>query len=643
MAVYVAVIGWLSLARYNGFNAAILDLGGMFQAITSVLRGEPLVLTTAQGNVSRLAGHVELLYYAFAPLTALWPDPRALLVAQTLLAATGAIPAYRLALRQLESRLAARCAALIYLLYPVALTAALFDFHGDTLAMPLLLWTVEAFERRAMRSAALFVTLSLLAKVYVALPVAAIGAYLFLWGGQRRAGLITAAAAVLYGAAIFLGLRPLFESAGGAPIANNYVQHYFGELEEIVATGGQRLLVALVVVGPVLLLAWRGWRWLLLAAPLLAAVLISTGPGTTFHYGHHHYALAVPFLVLATIEGAARLRATAPASAAQAPAAASAQPLHIAAPARRGRTWQADLVFTTGVVALISALLVDIPLNPTFWLSLPSVGLDSSAYGVTSRDGVKGRFLAEHVPADAPIAVSTYLGAHLANRPILYTLRYNDDPGGERLPAILPRVDYAVADALFDWRTIADGQLAGGVDYEAREIALLLRDPAFALTAARDGLLVFAREAPPELALSQAIAVGAVPALPTTPATFGPIRLLGAQAEPLGGRRYRLSFEWELSGQALDRNLVAVSRLAGVADARLVHLPSYVLLPTGEWLPGQLVRESFVVELPPELPPGSYPLLTAWYDPAHPEAYATDERSRLPTGPEVAVATIIIE
>ena len=35
-------------------------------------------------------------------------------------------------------------------------------------------------------------------------------------------------------------------------------QHYYGELGGLAATAGERLLVALVVVGPALLLAWRG-------------------------------------------------------------------------------------------------------------------------------------------------------------------------------------------------------------------------------------------------------------------------------------------------------------------------------------------------------------------------------------------------
>ncbi len=33
--------------------------------------------------------------------------------------------------------------------YPTALTSVLFDFHGDTLAMPLLLFALDALDQRA--------------------------------------------------------------------------------------------------------------------------------------------------------------------------------------------------------------------------------------------------------------------------------------------------------------------------------------------------------------------------------------------------------------------------------------------------------------------------------------------------------------
>lgn len=620
-----AMLATLGLLSYRGYNSGMLDLGAMAQAMLSLLRGQPLVTTGPGGNFSRLAGHVELIYVAFAPLLALWRDPQPLLVAQAALVALGALPAYRIARRRLDSLLAARCAALIYLLYPVALTAALFDFHGDTLAMPLLMFALDAADRRAWRAYAVWMALALACKLYIVVPVAGIGAYLFLWGGARRAGLISGLVAVAYGALAFFGVREAFAPPQLASAASAYVGHYFGALDTLGATLAPRLLNAVVIFGPALLLAWRGWRWLLPALPLAAAALLSTGPGAGFHFSSHHYATVVPFVVMAVIDGAARLQA-----------AAAAAP-----PGMSVRRWRADLLFTTLVVGLASALLVRQPLSPLFWLPGPAGGLDPSAYGLTARDRLKDAFLATYAPPRAaPIAASMFLAPRLVDRETLYVVRYPDDPGGERLPTLLPQVDYVLADALFDWRVAEGATVLGGAAYERREIAQLLADPAFGLTAAEDGLLRFERNAPASARLGQDVAIVPAHDLPEQTAYFGPIRLLGAEFAPLGGRRYQARFAWTATAPLpADRSLIPVSTLDGV-EGRIVHLPTFALLPTVEWPVGAIIREEFDLELPADLPPGRYTWRVGWYDPAHPEAYATDERSQFMGVAPAAVGAI---
>jgi uncharacterized membrane protein len=615
------MLTWLSLARYWGFNAGMLDLGAMAQAIFSVPRGLPLETTGANGNFSRLAGHVELFYLLFVPPTLLWRDPQVLLIAQALIAVSAAIPVYRLALRRLESLLAARCAALIYLFYPVMQTAVLFDLHGDTLAMPLLLWAVDALDRRAWRSYTVWIALALTCKVYVALPVALLGGITWLWGApdQRRAGLFTGIAGFAYGAFTFFVVRELFAPPDlGESVARIYTSHYFGDLQQIFTTLPDRALNAVILFLPVVLVAWRGWRWLLPGLPVAAAVLLSTGPGSGYDFRYHHYALVVPFLVLATIDGAARRKQYSPAGA---------------------RLWRADLIVTTLIVLIFTGLLVDTPLNPQFWTAPPGRGLDHAVYGRTERDAFKDRWLAEQVPPDAPIAASMFLAPRLVDRDVLYAVRYPDDPGGERLPTLLPQVEYVVADALFDWRLVIDGAAVGGAGYERAEIAALLRDPAFALVHARDGLLLFARDGQAS-ALAQEIAIVEQAELAAQPRDFGPVQLLGAAVTPLGDRRYQAEFEWRRTAGELSGPIVAVSRLDGVDHARIPHVPSYSLLNAVEWAPGAIVRERFVIEVPLEVQAGRYTWMLGWYSVNHPEGHATDARSLLPGSAEHPIITL---
>lgn len=623
MCVAMLLLSSLSIARYAGYNAAMLDLGNMAQAIWSVTEGKPLVFTQPFGAYSRLSGHAEVIYFLLAPLYAFWPDPRLLLTVQALLYALGALPVYAMAMRRIESVFAARCLALIYLLYPVAQTAVLFDFHGDTLAMPLLLFALDALDARAWRRYAVFIALALLCKVYVAAPVFGIGAYAFVWGGQRRVGLLTMLSAFLYGSIVFFGVRPLFaiHTDQAIEVSQEYIAYYFGAFDLVLATLDQRVLNAIIVFGPILLAAWRGWRWLLPGLPVAVAALITSGPGGGFDYRYHHYALVVPFIMMAAIDGMHRAKLRSEQKGAGA-----------TITKRRGRSWHGDLGLSLAIVIIFNMTMVDTPFNPLFWLGIPGRGLDASAYGITPRDQIKSQFLAEMVPPEMPIAASNFLAPHLANRSTLYLLRYPDEPDAERLPTLLPQVDYALADALFDYYIPLDGGYGGGVDYERGAISILLSDPAFGLVTAQDGLILFQRNAPSDRILTQQVEIiSSTPNADLPQYTFGDtIALLQYNIVVRDERRIRASFIWQTTRSLSETPLVAVSHLEGVFGTRIVHLPTYSLLPTTQWSPGQLIQETFEAELPANLPAGQYAWQIGWYDMRSPFAAMTDQRSLLP-------------
>lgn len=624
------MLSWLSVARYAGYNVGMFDLGNMSQAIGSVLRGQPLVFTYKTGPMSRLALHVELIYYLFVPFYLIWSDPRLLLIAQAVLFALGALPAYRLTLRRTESVFAARCVALIYLLYPTAQTSVLFDFHGDTLALPLLLFTLDDLDQRAWRRYAVFVVLSLMCKFYVALPVALLSLLIWHQYKERRVAVLTFIGACTYGALAFFLIRQAFTGISNGfehQGAVGYIEFYFGRLNELFATFGDRLISAIIVFGPALFIAWRGWRWLLPAAPIAAAALLSTGPAGAYDYRYHHYALVVPFIIMAIIDGLARI-----------------QQRNRLLPATRRRNWRGDLILTLGIVAIFFILLVDTPLNPTFWTGGVATGRGHSRYGVVARDVLKDAFVREFVPPDAALAASNQLAPHLTNRATLYLLRYPDEaPDSLVLAQHLTEVKYAAADALFDLYLPFAGGYAGGLTYDRAAIGTLLRYPAFGLTAMRDGLLLFERGAPPARVLTNTLALLPDDGAPAEQQFGQAVALVQHSITPLGPRRRRVQFTWRLTGGfSPNKYYVAVSHLDGVAGARFVHLPGYALLPSWKWQPGQLVQETFDVELPPTVQAGTYTWRTGWYDIGLPYSYATDARSLLPGSTDAVISTVAL-
>lgn len=625
MLLSAGVLATLSMARFRGYDVGMLDLGNMAQAIGSVRRGAPLVYTTPDGNMSRLSGHAEIIYLLLVPLMELWRDPQVLLLAQALLFVSGAIPVYRIAARRLPPSSSVWFAG-GYLLYPTAVAAVLFDVHGDTLAMPLLLWLLDALDARAWRRMGVFLILSLLSKFYIAAPVFVLGCSLLTartaplglsnYRHRRRVGLAICAASVVYGAALLLGVRPAFDT-GVSNVSGSYLRYYFGGLLALDLAGIlDRVINVLAVLLPSALLFWWSPWTALPALAIIGPAVLSTGPGAAYAWSYHHYAAAVPFIVVASIDGAAR----------------RVQRVK----SLRLQQREAKLI---GMIFGLASLLFHVGLNETplgipFWQTAGS----GSAYSRSERDALKDRWLPLNVPADAPTAASNFLAPHLFDRDTLFLLRYPDEPRAQRFQMNQARVDVAVADALFDYYQPMSGGYAGGLDYDTDPIRQLLALPEWSLTAARDGLLRFERNAAPERVLTQTIRAAGDSA-PAAQRFGAGIELVMSKIEPVNSRRFRATFRWRAAQDFTpDQRYVAVSRLEGVAQGRMVHLPSYVLAPTTTWRAGQVWEEQFEIEVPGDLNPGRYEWRTGWYDVASPFAAATDERSRV--GVEAVITTI---
>jgi hypothetical protein len=459
------------------------------------------------------------------------------------------------------------------------------------------------------------------------LPVGLMG--LILWfRGQRRTGVLTMAAAAGW---LFIALgiiRPLFAPAHAEQshvTFSTYLTFYFAdESQVLISTAVQRLFTAVLVFAPGLWLGRYAWYWSLPGIAVAVPALLSPR-GPAYDYRFHHYALVVPFLVVATVYGAGELRRK------------QAQEN----PGKRHKDWRKELGMAVAITLLLSVLMVDTPLNPTFWIGNPNRGTSSWRYGREPRDAFKDRWLAEYVPKDASLAASEFLTNHLINRPVIYVFR-NEEP---QVTNYLDEVEYVVADALFDWNFVQDeSTFLGGVLRDTLWISRAYQHPSFDLTVAQDGMLLFQRDADPGDGLAQTYQTYAWDgAASDLQHDFGElIGLLSAEIEPMGGRRFRFTFAWVMLQPLQQRPaLFAVSELKGIPQNRIVHLPTHSLYPTTAWKPGQVIEEQFEVVFASDIPSGSYQLLTGWYDGGSIFSAATDERSRI--GEEYLIETIKLE
>jgi uncharacterized membrane protein len=618
------MLGALSILRYTGYNSFMLDIGNMSQAIWSGTQGHPLEFTYEGANVSRLSLHVELFYWLLTPLYSLFPSPISLLVFQAILFIAGAYPVYRLANRRLQSKTAARLITLTYLFFPVAQTAVLFDFHGDTLAMPLLMFALESMDRKAWPSYYFWTVLSLSCKFYIALPVAIVGVILWL-RGQKRVGITTIALATAWGLVANFIIRPMFSPAGntGPEFVTlwGYFQFYFGNVfQDLSITLVVRLATLLIVILPAILLARHAYLWLLPAATIILPAVI-TPSNRGLGYFNHHYATAVPFLIIAIIYGADKLQ--------------KQQEQHrLTQHTGLLNNWLAAVSATFIFALAVNIFLVDTPLNPLFWNQSLTGGLNPSQYGQIGRDRFKDQWIDDHIPADSPVAASLHLMAHLTNRQYLFPIN--------QISSVIQKTEYAISDALVDCDEILNKERVSIVNYDSKIISILLSSPEFGLVNSEDGLLLFKKNPVPADVLSQMVMVSTNEKLPDLIANFSNlIGLSDFKITPLGERRFRLQFDW-VSLQPLEDipTLFAVSRLEGVDNARIVHLPTKVLLPTDTWKEGEIISEEFEVEFRQDIPSGSYPIWVGWYDSSNPNAFFTDRRSRV--GEEYSLGSILL-
>ena len=319
MAVYAGGFAALAVQEHRAFETGRFDLGNMVQAVWSTAHGRPLDVTELDGEqINRLGAHVDPILAAFAPLWWLWPSPAMLLVVQAVVVALGALPAFWLARKHLNSERLGTLFALVYLLYAPVQWLPLDEFHPVAFACPLLLFAVWYLDEERLAAALPFLALAVLTKEEVPLVVAALGIWYALARGQRIAGAALAVAGTAVGAfylAVVIphfreGAAPAFydryDAVGGSP--TGILETAFTDPLVLVraVTEGRDLayllqlalpLAAAFVVAPLMLLP---------ALPELAANLLSDVSNQT-SIEFHYTAPIAPFLVAGAIFGAARV------------------------------------------------------------------------------------------------------------------------------------------------------------------------------------------------------------------------------------------------------------------------------------------------------------------------------------------------
>jgi uncharacterized membrane protein len=322
-ALYAAIFAASASLQYHAYRESRLDLGNMVQAVWSTAHGSFLGSTTLSGvQTTRLGTHVDPFLALFVPFWWAWPSPQLLLVAQAVVVAAGALPVYKLARKHLRDPRAPVFFVLAYLAYPATQYNAYtpdVGFHSVSLAAPLVLFAIWFLDEERLLPFAAFALLAAATKEEIPAAVGCLGVWYALRKGHPRAGLAIAVLGFAASVVDFEVVIPHYALGGFDPFVGRYedvggtpggiLVHAFtdpGNLVHAVATWHKLLYLVLLLVPFAGL--WALEPWLALgAAPDLAIDLLSSKPAqTTITY--QYTAGIVPFVVAASILGAARAR-----------------------------------------------------------------------------------------------------------------------------------------------------------------------------------------------------------------------------------------------------------------------------------------------------------------------------------------------
>ena len=301
IGVYIITFSTLSILRHNAFSSA-LDLGNMDQTVWNTLNGNFFSLTNNGQNVSRLAVHGDFLLVLFAPLYALWSNPRILLIAQSIYLGLGAVPLFLIAKSVLRNRAVALGFVLIYLLNPLIQWVNIFDFHTVSFMVPAFLSLFYCALNKRWKWYWLWFVLILLTKEETALQVFLFGISLWVVFKNRKIGVLTSLISGLWFCFLFFILMPKFSQSGEHWALAWYQNDGVGSLMNRVLFLPEIQNYYNLLLRSFGFLPLFGFPWLLLAGPEIAINVLSSH--SEMHSIQYHYTSGIiPILLIASIYG----------------------------------------------------------------------------------------------------------------------------------------------------------------------------------------------------------------------------------------------------------------------------------------------------------------------------------------------------
>ncbi len=318
ITLWVAVFGLLVWRRHDRFSSFGFDMGIFDQAIWLLSRGSQFI--TVRG-LPAFGHHASFAFYLLVPFYWLGAGPQFLNLFQVTTMAAGAIPVFLLARHRLNDKWMAVLLAAAFLAHPALQFMAWELFHPETVAITFVLFAYWFSVRERWGWFAAMAVIAVMWKEDVTLVVLLLGVVIAL-RGHRRQGLLTIGLAAAWFLFVTQFLLPrisgshafylsFFSDLGDSPteIAGNLIRHPSRLGRRVFAPDAKSYLWKMTA--PFGLLPIASPTTLLLGVPQTLLNLLSVNNFTRVIF-YHYAALPLTALILATVEGIAKISRTRP-------------------------------------------------------------------------------------------------------------------------------------------------------------------------------------------------------------------------------------------------------------------------------------------------------------------------------------------
>jgi len=323
--LYMSVYAVWSHQRFGTFG---YDLGQYHSIFANTLAGRPLHVPALGWDYDwgeLLNGHADLGTFYMLPIFALYPRAPTLLVMQSVMIASAAVPLFLLARRHLSTGWGL-VLGLAWLGYPPLHGAQLYDVHMQPFGMSWAMWAVSAVDARRFKTYWVFFTLAILCREDVSIGLCMLGAFLWLSGHRPRTGFATALLSGCY--FLVLGFSIMKSSYFADAFKELYPvgEHGFGAVLVTIASNPafyakslitwEKLRYALQVFAPLAFLPLRRPALYAVLVPGLLLTLTTTAYAPTIsisfqyvsNWANYSFAAAVVVLTLYGADAVGRRR-----------------------------------------------------------------------------------------------------------------------------------------------------------------------------------------------------------------------------------------------------------------------------------------------------------------------------------------------